>query len=1234
MLWQRCRFTGCLSVCLLLFMALGPARADLPRVVLDALATAAQNPASLSDGQRALLVMFNRDINRAGMLPENLGGIANPLYQNAQQVFQDVSRPAAANAGRNANANFRVQPSKKTEYMPGTDSDYIYELDPNSANPVGDVRRMQTDYNQGINDYIERAFERDPAVRAALEAEGVRVEPRSDWHKQLDVDFMADPRTVNQSQFEEIARLNNDAYTRREAAEFERISRAKDGTPVTPEIYTAYVEEMQDFMKRKRDKIAKIQAHPELLADPNELADFHRILAQEQKYIERIESTNVHLRTQEGLTGPLSDPTAATYVVTYDEQGKAIIKQRSEGTIARRGAGRRAGDFRTSAAAGSVTINSETRALTELSESMAQAARANPGQWPNAPRDIAKLVDHLSPAAKGELIERIARQAGPEVARQVAESMRNLAPRGLAAQLDSALRRGLGVSEDLSRMGNLRRGFNEAAAAALGGLDNISRVAVSLEVAQAASSLRDWAANILKATDPRTSDEEADACFEKAWVAAQNLTIQGGLGALCEAVPTAGAILLGWTVGYDGTSYILINTETGEEFNRRATDFVDRHMQATGQALDDIAQWLGVDRTEILGIVGLEDEQRQRAIDQANIEAGLREAISSGRVVLRPGVTVKDLVDLLREGDGLGVRERVEPVTPDSAEFVIRTLQDELFALYTLAGELRADVRLLQQELQLARQQQLIANHQLGAAEDLIRKLQLQAMQCDDAAEAPALIQQLSAQAVELGQSTRVGLSDVLVSLRTSDRASQLQLLRQNFEAWRDAAGKVRDLASRAREQNDQLRETITAAQAALSVHAQVNLALEKGTSAARQGISACLRIDEVAARHVERGARFEQRKAQLQGQIERMLLVYSQSPDAVARLETLQQSLAELAADQALAGLLADVAGTREALDLLLEELRARSGGLFDPTACAQQSPQEPAVAAAEQAADLTDLLVAQTGQLIEILLPATAEAVRAADLTAGITDRAPAPPSREPADLSAGITDPRRPGDRVAPPAEEAISESRPANPPRTAPAESGPETPLFAIYAVHAYPSPPQDLSRIAAWRQEVLNPGTFAPQQRALGHLAFRVTGQLRVEYEAHRQRQAQGQTSEDFQWFRPKARYHQILAFENEAGPAKRAPLFLSFVRFEQEEPTWVKQTTIGFQANNGLPGRIETLGDLETRGAWQARIQGQRCSAGPLQFDGDRTWSLETRKLAVAFMKELLTALEDLFRAP
>jgi hypothetical protein len=85
---------------------------------------------------------------------------------------------------------------------------------------------------------------------------------------------------------------------------------------------------------------------------------------------------------------------------------------------------------------------------------------------------------------------------------------------------------------------------------------------------------------------------------------------------------------------------------------------------------------------------------------------------------------------------------------------------------------------------------------------------------------------------------------------------------------------------------------------------------------------------------------------------------------------------------------------------------------------------------------------------------------------------------------------------------------------------------------------------------------------------------------------------------------------------------------------EQEEPNWVKQTTIGFQANFGLPGRIETLADLETRGAWEARIQGQRCISGPLQFDGERTWSLEPRKQAVAFMKELLNALDDLFRIP
>ena len=82
---------------------------------------------------------------------------------------------------------------------------------------------------------------------------------------------------------EKIAKLNNDAYKRRLAAKFEATSRANDGTTVSPEEYGAYTEEMKDFVAKKQAKMEKYRNDPSLLNNPAEQADYHRMMAQEQK---------------------------------------------------------------------------------------------------------------------------------------------------------------------------------------------------------------------------------------------------------------------------------------------------------------------------------------------------------------------------------------------------------------------------------------------------------------------------------------------------------------------------------------------------------------------------------------------------------------------------------------------------------------------------------------------------------------------------------------------------------------------------------------------------------------------------------------------------------------------------------------------------------------------------------------------------------------------------------------
>ncbi len=1212
-----------LQTALTLLAAVSAARAELPKVVLETLVQASQDvqrgTSTLTDGQRSLLVWYNDDINRARMG----NWIGDDLYQAGQNIHHQISSSQANNAARRVGADFTVQQSTRRTFMPGTDSDYIYSLNRNSVNPVEDVRRIQQGYNTGLNDFMRRSIDADPKLQSALKAESIQFRPRSDWHQKLDVDFMADPRTVTQSQFEEIGRLNNDAYTRREAAEFERISRARDGTRVTPEMYTAYVDEMQDFIQKKRATIQKIRKNPAALADPDVLADYHRLMAQEQKYIGRIEATNAHLRTQEAL-GPATRPQASsTYVVGYDAQGRAVLTQRSEATLSARGAARTPGTLGTSLVASTLDVHLENRALIELSESLAEAARRNPGKWANASQDIARLTDHLSPADKGRLIESIKQRSGPEMAKEVAGAMRKqfaggdggvrAAMSAAATQLDNALRRALGVSNDLSRMGSLRRGFNEAASKALGGLENLSKAGTAVEIARAGASMNTFITSVQKAMDPSISDEEADKHFEAAMEASRQLATQGCLGALFQSVPTTGVIALGWTIGFDGTSYILTNTETGEEFNRRVTNWVDYHQQLREEAWADLGDYLGFDTT------------RSRAADAlADLEASLREAIAAGRVVLKPGASVRETVEMLREGDMLGVRSAIEHVDPDNPHAAIDHLQDGLLALHQLAGQIEAILQRMQADEQDARNQMTEANQHLAAVEDIQQQLLKVHAACGRVADLRTQILEYTSGAVKLADVVQKNCELIDARAASVTTEAELRRLREAHHMATELAGKVVAAARHAKELNDELSGIVNAAQRADEHYGHALVRIRRGLEAAQAGIGSCLRFATLADRTGDRIAEFNQRKASLQGQIQRIQTRFAAVPEALGRLGGLQQGVAGARAGESAEALKDAAASTRQGLDVIRERLLALRGTLPDPRACAEQTSEDAAVKSATGAGFLATLAVAHSERVLDGVRLDREDPL--ADLTRDVRRVPPAdtPPEVDLDDLTRDV--------RRVPPADMPPVKTEPSR--QTQPrGDVAEEEPLFAIYAVHAYPSPPREPQQFRAWMQQVLEPRTFQPQAQPMGYIAFHITGQTLDEYRRHQHRRETGQTEEPFQLFRPNARYHQMMDAPAEVGGRIRAPLFLSFVRLEREEPGWVRQTRIGLQANASLSGDIHVLGDGAARGAWSAALQGRRVTFGPLQYDGDNNWTQETRGHAVGFMKTLVRAIEGIFQS-
>jgi hypothetical protein len=684
----------CLSIGLLLVAPVVAQAQQISPALADALEAARLNRATR--GQQALLFQNNDVINQAALH----GWIPDATYQAAQREYARLNQVMASSAAQAEGAGFTVQESKTATYSPGTDSDYIVTT--TSSDPVGQIQRMQEHYNDFVNSYLADA----------LESEGHAFTPRRDWHNRLDVDFMADPEFVTDEQFRKIAELNNDAYRRRGAAEYERRSRSADTPPVTADQFADYAAEMQDFIEYKQRKLERFRKDPSLLTDPTELAEMHRLMAQESKYTDRIESAVQKLREQEGLGARPIEKGPPVYEMTVNANGEATLRKRPVGTVATRGARRSRVNRASTFAASALADNSVNRAVADLSEAMAEAAQKNPTQWGSAPEQIAEITRRMPPEAKGQLLERIrnrlappAAELGPDTsplertrlrqaehaarvqadnfARQVASEMRTKGrPEGrpktkdpslsemlrtekspsLATRTDQALRGALGISDDLSEMSNLRRTLNQRATQALGQLDRLGKVGTAAELASAAQQASTYISSLQAAMDPNLSDAEADQHFQQAHDAAIGLAQAGALGALAEAVPTVGAVMGGWAIGHDGTRWLLENTETGRQIDRGAEEFFNRHQQARERAMDSLVEYFGGESQRLA-------EENQRL----DLEASYWEALREGKIQLKDGTRTVDIAARIRDGDLIGVHELIEP-GPDASQALIERL--------------------------------------------------------------------------------------------------------------------------------------------------------------------------------------------------------------------------------------------------------------------------------------------------------------------------------------------------------------------------------------------------------------------------------------------------------------------------------------------------------------------------------------------------------------------------------
>lgn len=319
--------------------------------------------AGIGDRERALVFMNNDNINAAALN----GEINDVAYQAAQGDYAEVNQDFAHAAATAAGADFTVQVSTSANYKPGTDSDYI-----TIVQSPEQIEQMQDGYNARINQW--------------LSDKGLIDAPRDNWHNRLDTDFMADPSHVTDEQFRRVAEHNNDAYTRRASADFERRIRTPGGPlPVGPEHIVAYVQEMDDFADKKAKSISAALDDFTAFNDPRYRADVFRKMAQQQKYISRIEDAEDILRAQHGL-GP------------RDRGGPSLAKQ---------GSGRSYANSRVIREAYQRAEESFETAIGNMASTMAEVARDSTRFRESVDIDIAAILRRVSPEARDRILSRI-----------------------------------------------------------------------------------------------------------------------------------------------------------------------------------------------------------------------------------------------------------------------------------------------------------------------------------------------------------------------------------------------------------------------------------------------------------------------------------------------------------------------------------------------------------------------------------------------------------------------------------------------------------------------------------------------------------------------------------------------------------------------------------------------------------------------------------------------------------
>lgn len=602
------------------------------------------NTPQFSQADQALLFANNDAVNAARLNNE----ISDAYYQAAQGDYDRISQNIAAAAAEEAGAKFDVQIRTSPEYSPGTDSDYITEV-----RSKAQIEQMQESYNRRVNDFLKDGLEDKAPPRS------------STWHNKLDVDFMADPEYIRDpAVFRKIAEVNNDAYKSRFAAQYEKISRQKGGGKIGPQHVNGYMSEMERFASKKRGKIEELlKKPPSHFNNPANRAELYRIMAQEQKYVSRLESLDDYLRAQEGLP------------------------PRNRGVTSSKLGSNRSPDNAGNTRAGSALAEAaRADALEDLADTMAQVSRNNPSFDRHAADSIASVIEKLPPNRRAAALARVQASGRPGLVDQIVDASRRAGRMPIGSSLlDDAARAGSKL-EDASALARKLDALREAGGGrraigpAISLLESIGEAANAAEMAAVTSQLAGLLAELDQALDPATPPEVAQQLLEDIRLRAGELRDSAILGAIMERFPVVAGIYGGLFVGCLTGELVSPSVDAGElgEGTAATGSCLDRHVAAMDRFLD----WLT-------------GEQQAREQNREQLCEKFRDAVKQGRARMKDDWTVLEACQFIRYGNKIDhMFDRVGPNAPspqvaeDSVEEVahdasaerVRSRLDNLFA--------------------------------------------------------------------------------------------------------------------------------------------------------------------------------------------------------------------------------------------------------------------------------------------------------------------------------------------------------------------------------------------------------------------------------------------------------------------------------------------------------------------------------------------------------------------------